>query len=90
MGEYDKLSPDIVSLLDAKSVAQVASINAFISLETALQPEQERLLTNLGVTIRTLAGDVVTCDIPISVVHKVADLSFIRFIEKSRSLSTEK
>ncbi len=90
MVPYDKLSPEVVKLLDAEDSEGFAGISAFISTHGELTPEQERSLEALGVRIRTRAGDVVTCDIPVSVIGAVAKLPFIRFIEGSRRLYSEK
>jgi hypothetical protein len=89
MPERSKLSPPLKQLLSEPGRQGDAPLNALLATRTPLDEEQRRALEERGCQVRTVAGDVVTCTIPVSAVPEVEALPFIVAIEASRPLYPE-
>ena len=64
--------------------------NVMMSTHGTLNAEQRGVLESLGCRVRSVAGDVVTLDLPRRALAALGDLDFARYVELSRPLWPEK
>ena len=55
-----------------------------------LNDEQRRTVASLGASVRTIAGNIVTLDLPLSALKPLGELEFVRYVELAQPLWLEK
>jgi hypothetical protein len=61
-------------------------LNVMIGIHGRLTDAHRALIEGLGIRLRTVAGDVLSADVPSGALLGLAELDFIRHVELSRPL----
>ena len=91
----EKLSSDAKQLIDAAAVGQGATKEAtgetdvLVRTTRTVSSDDRSTLEALDVTVRTVAGDVLTARVPINRLRELADLDVVAYVEISRPLTPE-
>jgi hypothetical protein len=91
----EKLSSDAKQLIDAAAVGQDttegahAQTDVLVRTTRPVSSDDRSTIESLGVTVRTVAGDVLTARVPVDRLQELADLEVVVYVEVSRPLMTE-
>jgi hypothetical protein len=91
----EKLSSDAKQLIDAAAVGQGtteeahAQTDVLVRTSRPVSSDDRSTIESLGVTVRTVAGDVLTAHVPVDRLQELADLEVVAYIEVSRPLMPE-
>ncbi len=66
-----------------------ASVAVLVRGRESFRPEQLEALRAAGASVRTVAGDVLTADAPVSAIQKLADQEFVVEVALSQPLYPE-
>jgi hypothetical protein len=84
-----RLHPSVQQAIDDPSGADKRA-NVMMATHGKLTPEQRAQLESLECHVRTVAGDVITLDLPVRSLDALGKLEFARYVELTRPLQTEK
>lgn len=84
-----KVGPELKMLVAHESPAPEERVDVLVRLVE--EPDEPALghLTEAGLTVRTVAGDVLTASCSVRSLEAVADLDEVAYVELSRQLHTE-
>jgi hypothetical protein len=89
-----KLSPEARQLIDAAapdhSMVRGRSVTDVLIRTTREVSTDDRVaLESLGAIVRTVAGDILTANVPVDRLTELADLEVVAYVEVSRALPPE-
>jgi hypothetical protein len=87
--EARKLSPEARRAFEEEGDRE-RRVDVLMATHGRLEPAQRERLAEIGCRVGTVAGDVVTADLPAHALGELAALEFVRFVEVSRPLYAER
>lgn len=85
-----RFSPEAEILLMEPAVDSSRPIAVLLAVWNPPCSDQLRTLESYGLRLKTVAGDVVTADLPVRALQRLANLDFIRYVELALPLSFER
>lgn len=87
----NKLGPELKQILQLENLSESAPpLTALVQIDAeGLEADRLSQLSDLGVSLRSVAGDVVTMTVPATAISSLVALDWIIYIEASRPLSPE-
>jgi hypothetical protein len=85
-----KLSPQLKQALIETSDDENPTVAVFLRVEGTLDQARRSTLEAFDVEVRTVAGDVVTANLPLSSISRLVALDFVEYVELSGPLYPEK
>lgn len=90
MENSQKFGPSLkFMMLDPVQRCESATIPVLVRVDHELNEKQRGQLAELGVRLRTEAGDVITLDLPQNALPTLAAMDWVVYLEGSRPLSPE-
>ena len=84
-----RLSPDAEILLKETAIDSKRPIGVILAIYNPPCSEQLHVLKANGLRVKTVAGDVITAELPVGALRRLANLDFVRYVELARPLSSE-
>ena len=84
-----KVGPEIAMLLEAGTAESREQVDLILQVSGDAGPEVGSRLEELGATVRTVAGDIITANCPVQNLEAVAELDLVVYVELSRPLHSE-
>jgi len=81
---------DAYTVSKLKEYRQDQSVNLFVILNHELSIEEVEELRNMGCTIRSQAGNVITVNIQVGKIEQLIKFDFVKFVELARPLEFER
>jgi hypothetical protein len=85
-----KLSPQLKQALMEPPTDENPTVVVLLRTEGTLNQAQRSALEEIGVKVRTVAGDVVAASLPLNAISNLATLDFVKYLELSGPLYPEK
>lgn len=84
-----KFSPQARQVIEDIAQGENRNVGVLIATYGVLEPDQQQELEQRECRINTVAGDVITADMPVRSLASLGDLDFVRYVELSRPLYPE-
>ena len=84
-----KVGPEIAMLLAIQTAESDEQVDLILRLSAPADEAVSTRLEELGATLRTVAGDVVTAVCPVRSLSAVSELDEVVYVELSRPLHTQ-
>lgn len=84
------LHPDVEQAIQDADASDDRRADVMMATFGELAPDQRQAIEDIDGRVRTVAGDVVTLELPVRSLTALGALDFVRYIELSRPLWLEK
>jgi hypothetical protein len=83
------LHPDVEQAIHAVNPSDERRADVMLATHGILEPEQRQAIEGIDGSVHTVAGDVVTVNLPVRSLAALCELNFVKYVELSSALWLE-